>query len=75
MAEPTSDGPPDLVPGFELGEAIGKGGFATVYRARQRSLDRLVAVKIDSRILDDDRNRRRFLREATASALISSHPS
>ena len=74
MAEPTSDGPPDLVPGFELGEAIGKGGFATVYRARQRSLDRLVAVKIDSRILDDDRNRRRFLREATASALISSHP-
>lgn len=74
MADPTRDGPPDLVPGFELGEVIGKGGFATVHRARQRSLDRPVAVKIDSRILDDDRNRRRFLREATASALISSHP-
>lgn len=63
-----------LVPGFELGAAIGKGGFATVYRARQVSLDRDVAVKIDQRVLDDERNARRFLREATASALISSHP-
>lgn len=63
-----------LVPGYEIGAAIGKGGFATVYRARQVSLDRDVAVKIDQRVLDDDRNARRFLREATASALISSHP-
>lgn len=71
MSEPIV---PGMVPGFELGEAIGKGGFATVYRARQVSLNRDVAIKIDSRVLDDDRNRRRFLREATASALISSHP-
>ncbi|MDO5678550.1 MAG: protein kinase, partial [Propionibacteriaceae bacterium] len=66
--------PGGLVPGYELGLAIGKGGFATVYRGRQVSLDREVAVKIDSRILDDDRNRRRFLREATAAAQVSSHP-
>ena len=64
----------DLVSGFELGAPIGRGGFATVYRARQLSLNREVAVKVDNRILDDDRNRRRFLREATAAALISSHP-
>lgn len=65
---------PGLVPGFELGAAIGKGGFATVYRARQVSLDREVAVKIDNRVLDDERNRRRFMREVSASAMISSHP-
>ncbi|NHB84841.1 hypothetical protein G7085_10165 [Tessaracoccus sp. HDW20] len=69
MSQPVSGG---LVPGYELGAAIGRGGFATVYRARQISLDRDVAVKIDSRVLDDPRNRRRFLRESTASA--SSRP-
>lgn len=63
-----------LVPGVELGPRIGRGGFATVYRARQTSVDRDVAVKIDSRPLDDDRNLRRFLREATAAARISGHP-
>lgn len=74
MSDRVSHEPGGLVPGFDLGAAIGKGGFATVYRARQASLDRDVAIKIDSRVLDDERNRRRFLREATASALISSHP-
>lgn len=63
-----------VVPGYEIGEVIGQGGFATVYRARQISLNRDVAVKVDSRVLTDSRNQRRFLREATASALISSHP-
>lgn len=63
-----------LIPGYVIGESIGKGGFATVYRAEQVSLHRAVAIKIDSRVLDDTRNQRRFLREATASALISSHP-
>ena len=74
MSNRVQHGPEGLVPGFELGAAIGKGGFATVYRARQISLDREVAIKIDSRVLDDERNQRRFLRESTASALISSHP-
>ncbi|WP_296140009.1 serine/threonine-protein kinase [uncultured Tessaracoccus sp.] len=71
MTDPRDD---DLVPGFVLGPVIGKGGFATVHRAKQVSLDREVAVKIDSRVTDDARNARRFLREATASSLISSHP-
>lgn len=74
MSDHVRQDPGALVPGYALGAAIGKGGFAIVYRARQTSLDRDVAIKIDSRVLDDDRNRRRFLREATASALISSHP-
>lgn len=63
-----------LVPGYILGPVIGKGGFATVYRAKQVSVGREVALKIDSRVADDERTTRRFLREATASSLISSHP-
>lgn len=62
------------IPGIDLGEVIGHGGFATVYLGRQRGLDRPVAVKVDSRPLSDERNRRRFFREATASSRISGHP-
>lgn len=39
----------DLVPGFDLGAVIGRGGFAVVHYATQRSTGRAVAVKIDSR--------------------------
>ena len=62
------------VPGVVLGDVIGRGGFATVYRGRQVAVDRDVAVKIDARTLDDERSRRRFLREATAAGRISDHP-
>ncbi|MDQ6525519.1 serine/threonine-protein kinase [Nocardioides sp. LHD-245] len=63
-----------LLPGVELLEQIGHGGFATVWRGRQLAVDRDVAVKIDNRVLDDDGNRRRFVREATAVSRISGHP-
>mgnify|MGYP000871859848 CR=1 FL=1 len=62
------------LPGIDLHETIGSGGFAVVYRAHQTSVGREVAVKIDTRPLADTQARRRFLREATASARISSHP-
>lgn len=64
----------EVIPGVSLGELIGRGGFASVYRARQHSLDRDVAVKIDNRRIDDERNQRRFLREAKTAALVSTHP-
>ena len=63
-----------LLPGVELIEEIGRGGFAKVWRGRQLAVERDVAVKIDDRVLDDPANRRRFVREATAVSRISGHP-
>ena len=69
---PTAALPP--IPGVRLDGVLGRGGFATVYSGTQVSLERPVAVKVDSRALDDPRNRRRFLREVQASSRISGHP-
>src|SRR6476661_9945081 len=44
-----------------------------VWQARQTTLNRLVAVKIDDRQLDSERERRRFLREAGAAGRMSGH--
>ena len=62
------------MPGYELGPALGRGGFATVYRARQLSLGRDVAVKILSTSLTTAGDRRRFDREREALGLLSGHP-
>src|SRR5215475_147679 len=39
---------------YEITEAIGLGGMATVYRARQASMDRDVAIKVISNQLTDN---------------------
>lgn len=62
------------VPGVRLGQVLGQGGFAIVHAGEQVSLGRPVAVKIDSRPLHDERNRRRFMREMAAASRISGHP-
>jgi serine/threonine protein kinase len=50
---------------FEIGEAIGQGGMATVYKAYQPSVDRYVAIKILPRLLSEDPSYlKRFQHEA-----------
>jgi serine/threonine protein kinase len=63
-----------LFPQLEILELIGKGGMGAVYRARQKQLDRLVALKIlPPGIGADQAFAERFAREAKALARLS-HP-
>jgi LCP family protein required for cell wall assembly len=66
--------PPDIQ-GISDWEPLARGGFATVWRARQPSLNRTVAVKVDDRTLESEPERRRFLGEAGAAGNLSGHPS
>lgn len=55
-------------------EAIGQGGMGMVYKARQASLDRLVAIKmLNKALVDNEEFIRRFEREAKAMAHLH-HP-
>ena len=59
---------------FEILDLLGEGQCATVFRARQRSLDRPVALKIlNADFAADPANVRRFQAEARATARFS-HP-
>ena len=63
--------PPEL-PGYEIERRIGSGGNATVWLARQLSLDRVVAIKILApKLLRDPEAREQFQQEARAAARIS----
>ncbi len=53
---------------YELGECLGKGGMARVYKAFDRQLHRPVALKLLERA--DPTTLRRFLREAQAQARV-----
>ena len=61
-------------PGLEILELLGRGGMGAVYKARQKQLDRLVALKIlPPRSGDDSAFAERFTREAKALARLN-HP-
>ncbi len=68
-----------LADGFTLGQyrivaCIGRGGMATVYRARQASLDRDVAIKVlPDFFAEDEGYRERFQQEAKSIARLK-HP-
>jgi eukaryotic-like serine/threonine-protein kinase len=58
---------------YELQDLIGRGGMAEVYRARDRVLDREVAVKLMAARSSTDTERARFTDEARTLARLS-HP-
>ncbi len=58
---------------YELLEVLGAGGMGVVYRARQVSLDREVAIKFIAAGAADDFSVERFLGEARAAARLN-HP-
>ncbi len=65
---------PPVIAGFDIVGLLGQGGMATVWKARQRSLDRLVAIKVlAANVANDSEDLRRFCEEARAMAKIS-HP-
>ncbi len=59
---------------FEILDEIGRGGMATVYRARQTSINRTVAIKVLPRsLLHDPTFYERFIREVDLVAHLE-HP-
>jgi len=58
--------------GFDDAEEVGRGGFGVVYRCTQVALDRVVAVKVLTAELEE--NRERFLREQRAMGRLTGHP-
>jgi serine/threonine protein kinase len=63
-----------LFPQLDILELIGKGGMGAVYKARQKQLDRVVALKIlPPGIGEDPAFAERFAREAKALAKLN-HP-
>ncbi|HEX8912831.1 MAG TPA: serine/threonine-protein kinase [Humisphaera sp.] len=60
------------IPGYTLICRVGKGAMATVYKARQNSLDRIVAVKVlPKRMSDNAEFVERFYKEGRAAARLS----
>jgi len=62
------------IAGYKIIERVGRGGMGTVYRARQLSLDRIVALKVLSPSLAWDKEFiERFMQEVRAAARLV-HP-
>lgn len=59
---------------YRLGERLGAGGMATIFRARDEALERDVAVKVlHAHLVDDETLRQRFRTEARHAASLL-HP-
>jgi len=58
---------------FEVVSVLGEGGFGKVYKAKDPSLDRFVALKVPMLSIDSENRVSRFLAEAKAAARLR-HP-
>jgi serine/threonine protein kinase len=58
---------------YVIERELGRGGMGVVFLAREKRLDRLVAIKVLPPATDDAQIRERFLREARTAAQLS-HP-
>jgi len=62
------------IPGYKIQEKIGVGGMGVVYKAKQLSMDRIVALKVLNEKYSIDREFvDRFIREARAAGKLN-HP-
>ncbi len=62
------------IPGYEILAKIGSGAMATVFKARQVSLDRIVAIKVlPKRFSENPQYVERFYKEGKAAAKLN-HP-
>ena len=60
---------------YKVVGVIGRGGFATVYKAYHAALDRHVAIKVlRPEMVEPEGARNRFQIEARASARLAGHP-
>ncbi|HUU85830.1 MAG TPA: serine/threonine-protein kinase [Phycisphaerae bacterium] len=66
--------PAQQIPGFQILGKLGQGAMATVFKAKQISLDRPVAIKVlPKRLSDNQEFVDRFYREGRAAARLN-HP-
>ncbi len=73
-ASKTATKVPRELAGFELIEKVGQGGMGSVFKARQKELNRAVALKVLSpRLARSSEFVERFLREARAAGRLN-HP-
>jgi class 3 adenylate cyclase len=66
--------PGTALAGYDIEDVAGRGGMGVVYRARDRALERTVALKVIApELAEDGRFRERFLREVRLAASLE-HP-